>query len=98
MRLFSHLSGDDIFISYSRSDGSHYAVGLADKLTEKNYSCFIDRYGVKPGHDLPADLVKKIANCSMMVIAGTEMAARSEFVRREIAVFKKRPGDLADRL
>jgi hypothetical protein len=89
MRLFSRLSGDDIFISYSRKDGSLYAAGLADELTEKNFSCFIDKLGTKPDHDLPPDLIRKIKNCSILIIVGTEKAARSTFIQKEILVFKE---------
>lgn len=89
MRLFSRLFGDDIFISYSRRDGSLYAAGLADELTEKNLSCFIDKLGVPPDHDLPADLIRKIKNSSIFVIVGTEKAARSSFVQKEIRAFKE---------
>jgi WD40 repeat protein len=89
MRFFSRFFGDDIFISYSRQDGALYAAGLADKMTEKNFSCFIDRLGVMPGHDLPRDLVKKIRRCSICVIVGTKMAAGSTFVGREMDIFKE---------
>lgn len=89
MRLFSRLSGDDIFISYSRRDGSLYAAGLADELTQKKFSCFIDKLGTKPDHDLPPDLIRKIKNCSILVIVGTERAAQSVFIQKEIRVFKE---------
>ncbi len=88
MRLFFPLSGDDVFISYSRKDGALYAAGLADKLTEKNLSCFIDKLGTEPNHDLPPSLKKKIKNCTVFVLIGTEKAAQSEFVGKEIAEFK----------
>jgi hypothetical protein len=89
MRLFFPLSGDDVFISYSRRDGALYAAGLADELTKRNLSCFIDKLGVKPNHDLPPDLIKKIKSCSVFVLVGTEKAAQSEFVKKEIAIFKE---------
>lgn len=89
MRLFFPLSGDDIFISYSRRDGALYAAGLADKLTEKKLSCFIDKLGTEPNHDLPPSLKKKIKNCTVFVLVGTEKAAQSEFVKKEIAEFKQ---------
>ena len=72
MRLLFPLSGDDVFISYSRKDGSLYTAGLADKLTEKKLSCFIDRLGSEPGRELPASLKKKIKTCSVFVLVGTE--------------------------
>ncbi|CAN5823326.1 hypothetical protein BH20ACI4_BH20ACI4_03540 [soil metagenome] len=88
MRLYFPLSGDDVFISYSRKDGALYAAGLADKLTEKNLSCFIDKLGTEPNHDLPPSLKKKIKNCTIFVLIGTEKAAQSEFVGKEIAEFR----------
>jgi hypothetical protein len=89
MRLFFPLSGDDVFISYSRKDGALYAAGLADKLTEKKLSCFIDKLGTEPNHDLPPSLKKKIKNCTVFVLVGTEKATQSEFVKKEIAEFKQ---------
>lgn len=89
MRLFFPLSGDDVFISYSRRDGALYAAGLADKLTEKKLSCFIDKLGTEPNHDLPPSLRKKIKSCTVFVLIGTEKAAQSVFVQREIAEFKQ---------
>ncbi|MDT5268353.1 MAG: hypothetical protein QOH49_539 [Acidobacteriota bacterium] len=83
------LSRDDVFISYSRRDGALYAAGLADKLTEKGLSCFIDKLGTEPNHDLPDSLRKKIRNCTVFVLVGTEKAARSKFVEKEIAEFKQ---------
>lgn len=83
------LFRDDIFISYSRADGGHYAAGLADKLTEKKYSCFIDKLGTEPDKDLPESLKKKIRNCTLFVLIGTERGTASEFVGKEIAEFKK---------
>lgn len=83
------LSGDDVFISYSRRDGALYAAGLADKLTEKGLSCFIDKLGTEPDHDLPDSLRKKIRGCAVFVLVGTQSAARSEFVEKEIAEFRK---------
>lgn len=79
---------DDIFISYSRSDGAHYAAGLADKLTEKKYSCFIDKLGTEPDVDLPKSLKNKVKNCTLFVLVGTKGGAASEFVGKEIAEFK----------
>lgn len=89
MRLFFPLSGDDVFISYSRKDGSLYAAGLADKLTEKNLSCFIDRLGSEPGHELPNSLKKRIKACSIFVLVASENAAQSESVHMEIVTFKQ---------
>ncbi len=89
MKVFFPLYGDDVFISYSRRDGALYAAGLADKLTEKKLSCFIDKLGTEPNHDLPLSLRKKIKSCTVFVLVGTEKAVQSEFVQKEIAEFKQ---------
>jgi len=89
MRIFFPLSGDDVFISYSRRDGALYAAGLADKLTERKLSCFIDKLGTEPNHDLPPSLRKKIRNCTVFVLIGTEKATQSKFVEKEIVEFKQ---------
>jgi WD40 repeat protein len=81
--------GEDIFISYSRRDGSLYAAGIADKLTERRLSCFIDKLGTEPNHDLPESLKKKIRSSAVFVLVGTQAAAQSVFVEKEIIEFKK---------
>jgi WD40 repeat protein len=87
--LLKSLYGDDVFISYSRRDGALYAAGIADKLTEQKLSCFIDKLGVEPNHNLPPSLIKKIQSCKVFVLIGTEGASASNFVAQEIEVFKK---------
>jgi hypothetical protein len=83
------LSRDDIFISYSRADGAAYATGLADRLTAKGFSCFLDRLGTEPDHQLPESLKRRIRSCTMAVLVGTERAAASQFVEQEVAEFLK---------
>ena len=87
--LLKSLYGDDVFISYSRRDGALYAAGIADKLTERNLSCFIDKLGVEPNHNLPTSIIKKIQSCKVFVLIGTEGASISNFVAQEVAEFKK---------
>lgn len=83
------LLSDDIFISYSRWDASTYAPGLADKLINAGFSCFIDRYGTDPNRDLPETLKAKIRSCKMFVLIATERAAGSEAVEKEIREFQQ---------
>lgn len=91
--LSGFVTRDDIFISYSRQDGGLYAAGLADRLTEKRFSCFIDKLGTEPGLALPESLKKKIRSCTVFVLVATEKACASEFVEKELIEFKstKRP-------
>jgi len=84
---FRSLAADDIFISYTRLDASTYAAGLADELTKKGFSCFIDKLGTVPDKDLPAMLRRKIKSCAMLVVVGTERAAARETIADEVKEF-----------
>src|SRR5437879_12326720 len=81
------LADDDIFISYTHLDGSTYAAGLADELTKRGFSCFIDRLGTEPGRDLPASLRRKIKGCAMLVVIATKLAGTRQTIEEEIQEF-----------
>ena len=55
------LFGDDIFISYSRVD-STYALTLANELTKRKLSCFLDQWGTPPGEKLPKELIDTLGD------------------------------------
>src|SRR5947209_8426384 len=80
--------GDDIFVSYARHD-SDYALALADGLTKKNLACFLDQWGTPAGEELPRELVDRLNKSTMLVIVGTERAAASDNVMKEVLEFKK---------
>jgi WD40 repeat protein len=84
--------GDDVFVSYARHD-SDYALALADELTRRGLSCFLDQWGTPAGVELPSELVERLRKATMLVIVGTEWAARSENVMKEVVEFQrtKRP-------
>jgi len=80
------LFGDDIFISYSRVD-STYALSLANELTKRKLSCYLDQWGTPPGEKLPEELINTIKKCSTMVLIGSKNAADSENVGLEVKEF-----------
>lgn len=84
---FRSLAADDIFISYTRLDASTYAAGLADELTKKGFSCFIDKLGTDPNKDLPDMLLRKLKSCAMLVVVGTERAATRQTITDEVSNF-----------
>ena len=84
---FRSLAADDIFISYTRLDASTYAAGLADELTKKGFSCFIDKLGTDPNKDLPDMLRRKVKSCAMLVVVGTERAATRQTIAAEVSEF-----------
>ena len=87
--MVAGLRADDIFISYSHWDASTYAPGLANELIKKVYKPFYDRYGSRPGRELPAELKREIRRCRMFVLLATERSARSEPIQLEIEEFEK---------
>lgn len=88
-RFFKLLFGDDIFISYSRSDGATYAAGLASALADKNFSCKFDQWGTPPGRELPKPLIKALRRSAVLVLVGTRGASVSSSVKKEVEEFLK---------
>lgn len=58
-KFLKSLDADDIFISYSRSDGSRYLDGLDAALHERGFQCFTDRYGTVAGKQPPEMLFER---------------------------------------
>lgn len=90
-KIFKFLLGDDIFISYSRADGATYAAGLANELAKPplNFSCKLDQWGTQAGAEMPESLKKSLRRSAVLVLIGTEGAAKSRNVALEIEQFKK---------
>ena len=87
--LFTSLTGHDIFISYSRSDGYLYANKLANELSKFKFRCFIDQWENDPGVNLSNRLVERLKRSRMLVIIGTPAAQQSSYVEEEIVTFLK---------
>lgn len=79
-----------IFISYARSDGSATADRIFDVLSAARFDVFLDRFKLPPGQDFVERIEDEIVDKSMVVIVETDAAARSEWVRHEVAVALKR--------
>lgn len=84
------LFGEDLFISYSRSDATAYAASLASELTSGGFSCFLDQWGTEPGQKIPPRVLRSLDRSSMLVLVGSPEAARSEAVEREVRRFLKK--------
>jgi hypothetical protein len=84
-----------IFISYARSDGGGTAEEIFDALSAARFDVFLDRFKLPPGEDFVERIEDEILDKSMVVVVETEVAARSEWVRHEVAVAVKRGLGLA---
>lgn len=84
------LFGDDVFISYSRYDGTTYAAGLGDALSAQGLSCQFDQWWTQPGQEMPAALVAALRRSGTLVLVGTPGAAASTHVTDEVRLFLER--------
>ena len=87
-KVYRFFFGDDIFISYSRSDAIQYVPKLAARLTAEKHICFFDQLVPDPNEDLPRTLRNKILRSTVFVLIGTKGAVSSNFVRKEIELFR----------
>jgi WD40 repeat protein len=87
------LDADDIFISYSRDDGSAYLTGLDAALSAKGFSCFTDKRGTDANRLPPKTLFRKIRTCKTLVLLATPGALKSpENIAPEISEFAEANG------
>lgn len=87
--FYQTFFGYDIFISYSRADAANYALNLANELTEKGYSCYLDQLITSPNEELPDELIKTLKYSSTFTLLGTKGAIASRFVGEELDEFLK---------
>ena len=90
--LMRFLFGDDIFISYSRKDGSKYAAALANELSKpgSDFSCFLDQWGASAATKLSKPVLRALKRSSVMVLIGTAGAIGSPLVHEEVQRFTQR--------
>lgn len=80
---------NSIFISYRNSDGSYPAQLLAHKLSDRNYSIFLDKISLRAGK-FPQQIKENILNCTdfIMVVTpdyfGDRIKNKNDWVRQEI--------------
>ncbi len=81
------LTGDDIFVSYSRADGATYAAGLASELSARGLWCRFDQWGSEPSKTVPESILNAVRRSSMLIVVATSAAGRSQAVEEEIKAF-----------
>lgn len=86
------MSGPDIFLSYSRVDGATYAAGLGRHLSHpsRDLHCFLDQWDAPPRRHVPPHILRALRRSTMLVLVGTQAAARSKSVHRELLTFRRR--------
>lgn len=93
--VIERLWGYDVFISYSRKDGGPYASGLAARLSELNFACVIDQWGMSaPGVAISKAFRRLLRSCRALIVVGTEAAGTSLNVADEVGEFAKTSGTI----
>lgn len=85
--ILQRLFGEDVFISYARSDGARYAAALAKQLSDRDFTCFLDQWASPRGPGLPPEISRVLKRAKSLVLVGTQGAISSQFVAAELAAF-----------
>jgi hypothetical protein len=73
-----------IFVSYSRTDASHFAEKIHKDLSKKGYDVFTDVDNINFGDKWSNELEKNISKCDLFVIIVTPAALESEYIEKEV--------------
>jgi WD40 repeat protein len=93
LNFLKTLDADDIFISYSRRDGSAYLTGLDAALSKQGFSCFTDKRGTDAGRLPPETLYRKVRACKTLVLLASPGAQeRPENITPELEKFAEQNG------
>jgi WD40 repeat protein len=85
--LLDFIFGYDFFISYSRADGSTYAVDLARKLKERGYECFLDADDFVTGNNWRVTGARALRKSSRLILVGSPRVHSSEPVLSEVRTY-----------
>jgi len=83
----------DIFISYARRDGRHYARAVHRLLEQQGMIAFLDDSDIAAGDALNISLERALKKTRLLVVIATDGASQSPHVQLEIATYvrRKRP-------
>lgn len=73
-----------VFISHRRSDGLGAAERLHDHLTHYRFQPFIDRFAIRPGGDVQAEIADALEDFAFLLLLETSQAHLSEWVFDEV--------------
>lgn len=73
-----------IFFSYSRADGSEFALRLAVDLKQKGFDVWIDQEDIRAGSEWDIEIEKALETCDCMLFIETEKSVVSANVLDEV--------------
>ena len=78
-----------VFISYKRDDTRELAEQLFDALSKIQFDVFLDRFRIPPAANFQTRLRQELADKAMVVLLESARAARSDWIRLEVAYARK---------
>src|SRR5271156_2485428 len=82
-RMTDVFFGYDFFISYAHTDGRAYARGLAQRLGDYGFQCFLDTDDYETGADWKKVGAWALRRTTRLVLIGSPNALQSPAVLRE---------------
>ncbi len=73
-----------IFFSYSRADGSAFALRLAQDLKQQGFDVWIDQEDIKPGLEWDTEIEKALECCDCVLFLETAKSVTSQNVLDEV--------------
>src|SRR5690606_12226650 len=73
-----------IFFSYSRADGSDFALRLALDLKKQGFSVWIDQQDIRAGSEWDLEIEKALETCDCLLFIETEKSVISNNVLDEV--------------
>jgi hypothetical protein len=74
-----------VFISYRRQDTEAMALQLFQRLTQRNYSVFLDTVSIHPGVDFQQQLFEHLADKTMVVMLESSTFFASQWTQQELS-------------
>ncbi|MBA2500347.1 MAG: toll/interleukin-1 receptor domain-containing protein [Chitinophagaceae bacterium] len=78
------MTKEKIFFSYSRADGSEFALRLAVDLKNKGFNVWIDQQDIRAGLEWDTEIEKALVSCDCVLFLETEKSVVSNNVLDEV--------------
>src|SRR6187402_3810432 len=78
------MTKQKIFFSYSRVDGSAFALKLAVDLKKKGFDVWIDQEDIRAGLDWDTEIENALESCDCLLFLETEKSVVSKNVLDEV--------------
>jgi WD40 repeat protein len=83
------IFGNDVFISYRRSEAAAYAAWLYQRLNDADLACFLDDHEAVAGTPLTPAIERALDHARALIVIMTDQVHDSAWVQREVDHYAK---------